>query len=136
MDDRLKRHLEAAGYIDGDGIGRRVQSRFCRVCHRPTLTAADAPMAGHTVRVDPTPLDAMGELAALLAGCSTFDLSWAGERYELDFRYEWHIRGAPPGTGRSDVLAEHRCGRVNISAQTSNHVFRSSEASAPVDPPF
>lgn len=57
---------------------------------------------GLTTTVDPTPLTALGELAALLTGRWTYDLA---PSRELHHRDRWRIqRRQPP------VLAAHRCG--------------------------
>lgn len=120
MDPKIRAHLERAGHVDNRGIGRTVQAKFCRTCGRSTLTASDAPMAALTAVADPAPLDVYGELAAVMAGLATYDLRWTGARYELDFRDYWHIQEMPPG-GRSDVLAQHLCGRVNVPGSTTRH---------------
>lgn len=73
-------------------------------CHRCRLPLLAATVGGLDRHIDPQPLQQAGELAALLAGRTTYDLR--GEL--LIRRTRWRIAG-----GRRDlpVLAEHYCSK-------------------------
>ncbi len=114
------RAAKAAGHLDSDGVGRRAVATFCRRCSVAILTGYDADRCGLRVRVDPQPLDALGELAAVMAGLATYTLrTGLAGRPELDHRYAERMRGEQPMAGMYDVLAEHRCGRVNVAGRTN-----------------
>jgi hypothetical protein len=88
-------------------IWRSARLRQCPRCGAPVLAGLDAPVAGLPVRADPTPLTALGEAAALLAGRPTFDLTDIGGRKEITHRDVEQISG----TRKYVVLAAHRCGQ-------------------------
>lgn len=74
------------------------------------MRGLDDERAAGTAVVDSRPLNAMGELIALLEGRATYDLAWRGSRYEIDFRYVENVKGNPPGSRPNvDVVCEHRC---------------------------
>jgi hypothetical protein len=108
--------LEAKGAWNSDGVSRRARATFCRKCGAVVLRGLDFEPAGAAVSVDPTPLDAFGEAMALLHDRRTYWLAWRGDRYEINPRWPEHIRGEPAGTGRHDVLAEHRCHAAPLPA--------------------
>lgn len=135
LSDHARRALETRGHIDQRGIGRTVQSRLCRKCGRPVMVGTDAMVTGVSVAADPAPLTVFGELAAVMDGCATFDLTFT-TRYEIDYRDQWRIEGVPAGTGRSDVVAEHRCGRFNTAIKESHFVGRISTLNSIGEPPF
>lgn len=72
----------------------------CPRCRRPILTAT---AEGLPARVDATPLDPAGELAALLAGLHTYTHTRWGE---LVYRDASRIRGRYL---QGPTHAEHRC---------------------------
>lgn len=74
-------------------------------CGEHVLTGLDDEPCGLTARVDPYPLSALGEVAALRAGRHTYWLRHGC----LERRDLWNIPGHPPAPDRL-VLAEHRCG--------------------------
>jgi len=75
----------------------------CRTCHRPQLAAT---VGGIDRHIDPAPLTAAGELAALLHGQATYNL--AGPLADhLIRRTVHHIRGGQR-TGLP-VVADHTC---------------------------
>jgi hypothetical protein len=102
----LTRHLEATGKADTDHVKRRVQAGTCHGCQAPILTGLDAARAGYPSRVQPTPVSPLGEALAVAAGVPTYDLTDAGDRYELELRDPHTI----PARRRWPVLAAHRCG--------------------------
>jgi hypothetical protein len=107
----LQQHLEAIGAWNADGVTRRATARRCRSCRAPTLAGLDHHAAALPVRCDPTPLNALGELQALMAGHSTYRLAWLIDHYELDYRSHFDIRAHPAGTDKqSEVIREHKCG--------------------------
>lgn len=74
----------------------------CQTCHRPQLAATVGGLDRH---VDPAPLTAAGELAALLDGRATYHL--AGPLTDhLIRRTVHHIRG---GDRTRPVVADHVC---------------------------
>lgn len=73
-------------------------------CGEHTLTGLDANRCALTVRVDPYPLTAIGEVEALRAGRRTYLL----DHGELHPRTAWNIPGHPAGAQHT-VLAEHDC---------------------------
>ena len=123
MPAHIRLHLEHQGILTPDGISRRAHTRYCRHCRRPVMTGLDHDHVAATATCDPTPLDALGELTALMNGRPTYELTWTRERgYVLDHRDQFRIRGRPAGTWRDgDVLAEHKCeSQTTLSACDSN----------------
>ena len=136
MDDRARKAAERKGYIDQRGIGRGAQARFCRRCGRVVMAGTDSPVAGITVLCDPVPLDSLGELYALVAGLSTYELRFGGGRYEIEARDQFHIAGNPPMSGVFDVLTDHRCGRFNTPGISTRFVGHDNPANPDGPPPF
>jgi hypothetical protein len=68
-----------------------------------------ADWGGYVVECDPEPLSRTGEALALMTDRATFQMRWCGDRYELDRRDHFRIRGNPPGTNGHDVLVRHHC---------------------------
>lgn len=62
---------------------------------------------GLTVTIDPAALTAIQELAARVAGISTY--TWHRVADELHHRYPAKIRAAPAGTARQTVHPAHHC---------------------------
>lgn len=117
----LESHLRARGLWNPDGVHRAARARYCKKCGAVVLVGLDDDTSAFTAIADPFPLDGPGELTALLTGRTTYRLRWAGGRYELDARDQFHIAGSPPGaldvTGRLvEVLAAHACGQVLSTA--------------------
>lgn len=88
-------------------VFRAAGLRHCPRCKNPILTGLDDDAAARTAHADPTPIAALGEALALLAGRATYDLMTTGQRKELWRRDQWHIQGAR----KYPVLPEHRCGQ-------------------------
>lgn len=101
----LARHLEAIGAANPDGYGRTVRAGICRRCGSSVLRGLDNDRAALPATVDPTPISAIGEVVAILAGAATYDITLGSRRAELHRRNRWHIprRDNP-------VLADHHCG--------------------------
>lgn len=97
-------------------------------CNACGSTVIHAVTGGLTTITDTTPLSVNEEIAAILAGRSTFDLQTAGNQLYLEWRDVTRIRA-----GRNyPVLAIHGCARGAqhpIPPAPSNN-------SLPDDPPF
>jgi hypothetical protein len=107
--DWLKRRLERAGLMDPDtGATRRARARHCERCHKAIMRGITADYGGRSADADPTPLSPVGEALVLCAGRQTLELRWT-DKYELDLRDTFRIRGTPAGTEGIDVLVEHDC---------------------------
>lgn len=130
----LYRHLEQTGALGPDRIGRAVRATACRKCHAHTLTGLDGDLCAGVARVDPEPIDAIGEALALLTGRRTYCLHNSGDRYELQLRDQWKITGAPAGTRPYDVVAEHTCDAVNLPSRPS--VYARPAAAYDDQPPY
>jgi hypothetical protein len=107
----LRDHLVATGAMTPNGTTRRAQPRLCRTCNAHVITGLDADLAAIAVTADPTPLDQLGELTALVTARSTYTLEHDGPRLVLNYRDPGRIRQRPPGGLRYDVLPAHACGR-------------------------
>lgn len=127
----LGRKRYADGLVDEDGTTRRARTLLCRRCGVPIFTGLDADRCAFTVRVDPGPIDARGELVAVMTGRRTYRLSWRGQ-YELDPRTEIEIAAQPPT--EVEVLAEHRCGQPIPVARIRPPAPRRAPKTAPGDP--
>lgn len=130
---RLRDHLIAAGAMTPDGTTRRAQPRRCRTCNAHVITGLDADRCALAVIADPTPLDAAGELLALVQGRRTFTLNHDSGRMVLNYRDDGRIRHRPPG-GDYDVLPAHVCGQP-LPAVTSNTLPAASVAALPEGAP-
>jgi len=136
MEKWLLDSLIAKGVLTPAGIGRRAHVRRCRDCGRYTFVGLDDVVMAGVATVDVAPLDALGELLALLCGLTTYDLSWRGDRYEIDRRESHHIRSAPPGSkAGNDVVNDHRCG-VDIAHHAASRLRIPSAYVFPDKPPF
>ena len=120
----------------GAHMGQRTaRVHGCTHCGQPIFRGLDDSIAAIDVTADIRPLDAAGELAALLAGRSTVELTWLSDRYELHRRDRWRIRDRPAGTPGIDVLAAHTChnplghGTLTTGPNTHREVL-------PDEPPF
>lgn len=84
---------------------RTIHTTTCSTCRRIIWTGLDADVAAFTAHVDPTPLDPLAELVAILDGRRTYTL-WPGRGRpgELYHRDPW-FTDRTHGT----VHAEHRC---------------------------
>lgn len=132
----LRRHLEDSGVMAPGGITRRARATWCRRCGGPIMSGLDDDRCAVVAHVDPAPLDARGELLALLAGHATFDLAWRGVRYEIDRRSDFEIRGWPPRSRPNvDVVREHVCGDAPESV-TASMIERRAAAVLPEECPF
>jgi hypothetical protein len=105
-------HLIDAGVLWADGVSRRARLVACPRCRQAVIRGLDDPDNAMEARCDPWPLSVQGEVAALVEGLGTFDLSREGDGRALDYRYAESIQGRPAGlTPDWDVVVEHRCGR-------------------------
>jgi hypothetical protein len=96
---------------DGAPLGARYAAPRLHHCGAWTLVGLDDDTLAFTARVDPTPLTPVGELACVLAGRPTYDLTRRGTRRVLDARDDHALRARPPAApgARYDVLPAHRC---------------------------
>lgn len=101
MPDWLRTQLEVAGRLDTDGVARKAKSTHCKACGSCVLTGLDSDRCALVATVDPWPVDAYGELSALLTGRATYSLFGL----ELVWRDASAVRTRP-----CPVLVEHRCG--------------------------
>jgi hypothetical protein len=137
MPDWLQRHLEDIGVMAPGGITRAARARWCRRCHGPIMSGLDGDRIAAVVEVDPAPLDAAGELLALMSGASTYDLAWRGGRYEIDPRTRYEIAGWPPGSRPGvDVVRAHICGYEQTVGTTETAITRYASTSLPDECPF
>lgn len=104
-------HLTRAGHLDETGLSRRARPRPCPLCRTWTVAGIDDDIAAFSTHADPTPLNQLGEVAALIAGRRTVELVHTGGRLQLEQRWADHIETRPAGQGRYDVLAVHACGQ-------------------------
>lgn len=107
---RLHELLVRGGHVTESGVSRRVTARACLRCGAPVLAGLDGDVMAFEARVDPEPLNGLGEALAVLEGRGTWALHREQSRYVLDTR-DSHEIAAHPATSqpREDVLREHRC---------------------------
>lgn len=85
----------------------RARVENCRTCTRPVIRALVGHIGALDIRADPAPLDLAGELAARLAGRSTYCLSIRPHLpARLLERSRWHIAA---GRCTHYVVAAHHC---------------------------
>jgi hypothetical protein len=133
-----RRVVEIIETKTGQELGqRRARVVGCKQCGEPVFRGLDADIAALEVCTDVRPLNAAGELAALIAGRATFELTWerGRGRYELRRRDQWQIAGRPPGTGGMDVLAAHHCGLSSGSGRLQSGPA-AGMVEQPTEPPF
>jgi hypothetical protein len=110
----------------------------CRNCAAPVFRGLDADLMALEVTLDVRPVNAAGELAALIEGRRTYELSWIARpgRYEIERRDHFRISGRPPGTSGIDVLTSHVCGQTigfdRLSTGPAAHMVEH----LPDEPPF
>lgn len=131
----IEAHLVRTGVIAPDGITRRAQPRRCRDCRAPVLTGLDADRCSLRADVDPRPLTALGELLAQLEDRRTYALCSDSGRLVLNYRDAGRLAHNPAGTGRFDVMAEHRCGSTPAFPTTSSFVVHLQLAHQPAGAP-
>lgn len=128
----LQRHLETIGAANTDGVARKARATRCRRCGAPILAGLDADICGWPARVDPAPLTAQGEAAAILTGRTTYRLNGTHSHIEIDRREDFNIRGTPP-SDECIVVAEHACGKqlAGIQAITATPANEPKEETCP-----
>lgn len=132
-----KAALKSAEVKTGAPAGSRAARVIaCRDCSAPVFRGLDADIMALEVTVDVRPVNADGELTALLEERRTYELSWNGRRYEIDRRDQFRIKGRPPGTRGIDVLVSHVCGHTigfdRLSTGPAAHMVEH----LPDEPPF
>lgn len=120
---------------NGAPIGARYASPRLHHCGAWTLVGLDDDLLAIQARVDPTPLTPAGELACVLAGRPTYDLTNRGGRRVLDLRDDYAIRARPPAApgARYDVLPAHRCHQPTPGVQAASTTPRVSTQTPPSD---
>lgn len=102
----LKKTLGAPGW-------RGLTPHRCRVCKQIVCTGLDADCCAGQADIDWTPLDAAGEIAALLQGRRTYQMRREDTHLVILGRTVRIIRARPPGgtdwCGPYDVVPAHRC---------------------------
>lgn len=106
----LERQLADAGRLDTDGFSRRAVTGHCKSCHDVVARGLDSHVLALAATVDVAPLDNDAEVAALVLGRTTYELTWTGGRYEINRRDRWRIQGRPAQANGVHVVAEHQCG--------------------------
>ncbi|MGO4984792.1 hypothetical protein [Collinsella sp. Sow4_E3] len=113
---------------------RHIQAERCRRCRADVLRGLDDMWAAGPIEVDPTPLSALGEALALLAGRRTIACEhWHGLRFTR--RGRWQITSRPAGTFRGDVYASHLCGAPALPSIPSNFAKPVVDDDLPGAPP-
>jgi hypothetical protein len=126
--EQLATHLAAVTAQDpGSGNSDRARPRRCPACAAPVLVGLDDTVAAFRAVADPTPLDRAGEVAALLTGRDTYQLT-DPPRVSLRRRDRWQIQGRPADT--ATVLPAHACGHPLAPTPTPADQ-RSTDAHAP-----
>lgn len=124
---REERGAIDAMFAQGRAFVRKASLGPCPSCRQPVLTGVDADMVGIPVTVDPTPLTPQEELAATMAGRTTYSLRISPDRAEIDDRDRYAICKPHP-TGRPIVPA-HQCG-----ARFPSHLQQWRTSSRPTRP--
>lgn len=130
-------HYVAVGAMTGGGLSRRAKVRKCAKCRAWTFQGLESDWCAWGAITDLRPLDAMGELVALLGGLRTYSLIYAGGHYEINSRGELAIAARPPGSRvNEDIVAAHKCG-VDIAGTIASNLPRARLAKPqPKNPPF
>ncbi len=81
---------------------RAAKPQPCPRCSAPTLTGPDHDTCARVVRVDTTSVDRIHEIAALLTGCYSYNLT----RGELHYREPHHIHSA---NQTEPIHLNHQC---------------------------
>lgn len=109
---------------------RAARLHCCPRCGAAILSGLDDDNAARTAHADPTPITALGEAVALVAGRGTYDLMTVAGRKELWRRDEWHIGGKR----KWPVIPDHECGK-SLAAFGDDSWVRARYTS-PEIPPF
>lgn len=125
---------------------RGIRATWCRGCKTPILTGLDSDECALQARVDATPLTAIGEALALLAGRQTFTLrrDLARSIVLLERRNADAIRRRPAEAPcRLDALAwdihaEHRCTQATPAQLTTQPRLTNTQTTfdPTLQPPF
>ena len=81
-----------------------VKATWCRTCRQPVLAGLDDLVCAWPAKVDITPLSALGEALARLAGLATYEVR-AGKPARIVRRDAHRIAAMPAGAARSGTLA-------------------------------
>ena len=86
--------------------GRNAAPDVCARCHQVIVRGLDADRAAGMIACDPIPLDTAGELAAVIARRTTYDLGVPPARTSLNIRRAAHMARTDPF---AITLAAHDC---------------------------
>ncbi len=115
-----------------NGASRIAKYHRCRKCKAIVITGLDHDTCASTVTADPTPLNPITEVAAILTNRATFQAPKTPEGgYRLDYRHppsRW-----PP---RTPVIPEHKCGHRFPGFLEPPNNPNANEWNLPDDPPF
>lgn len=137
LTEPARRSLVKRGLMDDEtGATRNARPSRCQKCKRQIIIGIDRDFGGMAIECDSTPLSALGELAAVTLGRCTYDLHSHGGRWRIDRREYWHIRDAPPGSLRNDVLVGHICDAPQLSSIPTTIQIVHSDVILPENPPF
>lgn len=136
--DLGRRAAIAAGRLTEAGVSRAARYMTCGRCGTTVIRGLDDDRCAGEAECDVQPLTAMGELHAVIDGLRTYDIRLWGGRYELTFRDSWHMTAHPPASRPGvDVLAQHRCGRVQECTDVRRRPAKRLASKALADePPF
>lgn len=115
-----------------------IRAGWCWSCKQPILTGLDDLACAFAVRVDPTPLTALGEALARLAGLATYEVR-RGHPVRIVRRGARQILARPAGSdalrvmGAFDVVAAHECGRVQPEACATTSRLQPTVTATTVD---
>lgn len=99
---------------------RHIQAERCRACRADILRGLNDHWCAWSIDVDPTPLSALGEALAILAGRSTVACeTWGESGARFTRRGRHQITSRPAGTFRGDVYATHLCGSTPLPSLDS-----------------
>lgn len=116
-----------------------VKASWCRTCRQPILVGLDDLVCALQARVDPTPLSALGEALARIAGRLTYELR-SGKPVRIVRRGAHRIAAMPAGAPRTralapcDVVAAHECGLSPAEPLTAISALPGPAALAVFDP--
>lgn len=112
----------------------------CRTCRALICTGLDNDYCAGLVDIEWTPLDAAGEITALLQGRPTYQLRREGTHLVALHRTPRIIRARPPGgqdwTGPYDVVPAHLCRAPDLPAVGTTLIAPPPDPDIPDTCPF
>ncbi len=141
VDDAARRRARDAALRkrNSDGVTRVARTRPCRRCDALTFVGLDDDVCAVAVSVDRYPLDAAGEVQALLSHRRTYALHWypGRGRYEIERRDALQIAAHPPmSVANVDVVVEHVCGSFALPTARTRIERAGTRKPLTDEPPF